>query len=200
MQTVVHALAAAGLEADRLELEITELVLLEDTDHNTAILHQLRTLGVRIAMDDFGTGYSSLRYLQSFPFDKIKIDQTFIRDLSVRPDSLAIVKLIISMGSTLGMTTTAEGVETEAEFMQLQEAGSTEAQGYYFGKPQPAADAARLHCCTIPADPRPDERRRILESRTAWPAKSAFGVGPPIRFQGLAPRGGIDPAGQRRRR
>ena len=116
---VIAALGASGLPAHRLELEITETVLLQDTEATISILNELRALGVRISMDDFGTGYSSLGYLRKFPFDKIKIDQSFIRDLSDKPDSIAIVRAVTSLGSTLGIATTAEGVETEEQLQQL---------------------------------------------------------------------------------
>ncbi|HDZ73567.1 MAG TPA: EAL domain-containing protein [Aurantimonas coralicida] len=139
VQTVVSALAASGLAPSRLELEVTETVLLDRSDRNIAILHQLRGLGVRIAMDDFGTGYSSLSYLNSFPFDKIKIDQSFVRGLTTSADSLAIVRLVAGLGFSLGMTTTAEGVETEDEYLALKAAGCIEVQGYYFGRPKPAS-------------------------------------------------------------
>lgn len=133
--TVATALADAGLPASRLEIEITESLLLEDDAATGATLHRLRGLGVRIAMDDFGTGYSSLGYLRSFPFDKIKIDQSFIRDLDSKPDSHAIVRAIIALGRSLGMRTTAEGVETGAVLDILRMEGCTEAQGYLFSRP-----------------------------------------------------------------
>ncbi|MBF9233177.1 putative bifunctional diguanylate cyclase/phosphodiesterase [Microvirga alba] len=136
VSSVVTALANSGLGPDRLELEITESVLLQDNESTLAILHQLRGLGVRIALDDFGTGYSSLSYLRSFPFDKIKIDQSFVRELSSRADCLAIVHSITRLGESLGMSTTAEGVETEDQFIQLRAAGCTEVQGYYFARPK----------------------------------------------------------------
>ncbi|MGO4571009.1 putative bifunctional diguanylate cyclase/phosphodiesterase [Microvirga sp. 2TAF3] len=140
VQCVRQALARSGLSPIRLELEITESVLLQDNDTTLATLHQLRHLGVRIAMDDFGTGYSSLSYLRSFPFDKIKIDQSFVQGLSSRADCLAIVQSITSLGASLGMITVAEGVETEDQFQQLRAAGCNEVQGYYFGRPKPAKE------------------------------------------------------------
>ncbi|GIX10247.1 EAL domain-containing protein [Elioraea sp.] len=133
--TVATALADSGLPASRLEIEITESLLLEDEAATGALLHRLRGLGVRIAMDDFGTGYSSLGYLRSFPFDKIKIDQSFIRDLDSKPDSRAIVRAIAALGRSLGMRTTAEGVETGAILEILRTEGCTEAQGYLFSRP-----------------------------------------------------------------
>ncbi len=140
VQSVGRALARSGLAPERVELEITESVLLQDNEVTVATLHQLRRLGVRIAMDDFGTGYSSLSYLRSFPFDKIKIDQSFVREMSSRADCLAIVRSIAGLGASLGMTTVAEGVETEDQFLQISAAGCTEVQGYYFGKPKPARE------------------------------------------------------------
>jgi EAL domain-containing protein (putative c-di-GMP-specific phosphodiesterase class I) len=142
--SVMSALAASGLSAKRLELEITESVLLQDADATLAILHELRGLGVRISMDDFGTGYSSLSYLRKFPFDKIKIDQSFIFDMSAHNDSLAIVRAVIAMGSGLGIATTAEGVETAEQFKQLKLEGCTEVQGYLFSPPRPAGEVKGL--------------------------------------------------------
>ena len=107
--TVITSLAASGLPARRLELEVTESVLMQNNDATLATLHQIRDLGVRISMDDFGTGYSSLSYLRSFPFDKIKIDRSFIGDLSKGDDAVAIVHAILNLASSLKMTTTAEG-------------------------------------------------------------------------------------------
>ncbi|MBY0561660.1 EAL domain-containing protein [Hyphomicrobium sp.] len=141
---VVAALGNSGLSGQRLELEITETVMLHDTDSTIAMLNDLRALGVRISMDDFGTGYSSLGYLRKFPFDKIKIDRSFIQDLSANPDSIAIVRAVANIGSALGMATTAEGVETEAELAQLRHEGCTEVQGYLFSKPRPARDILPL--------------------------------------------------------
>jgi diguanylate cyclase (GGDEF)-like protein len=141
---VVSALSTAGLSARRLVLEITETALLEDTQATLETLHMLRGLGVRIAMDDFGTGYSSLSYLRSFPFDKIKIDRSFVKDLPNDPDTLAIVKAVATLGATLGMELTAEGVETEEQLRLVRAEGYTEIQGNYYGKPQPAMEIARL--------------------------------------------------------
>jgi diguanylate cyclase (GGDEF)-like protein len=140
VQIIVQALAISNLSPRRLELEITETVLLKNNDANLAMLRQLRGLGVRIAMDDFGTGYSSLSYLRGFPFDKIKIDQSFIRDSSDRNDSAAIMRAIASLAESLNMVTVAEGVETEDQFNRARLEGCTEAQGYYFSRPLPAKD------------------------------------------------------------
>jgi diguanylate cyclase (GGDEF)-like protein/PAS domain S-box-containing protein len=137
LQTVMDVLDDSGLAAHRLELEITETLLLERGDHVLATLHALRALGVRIAMDDFGTGYSSLSYLRSFPFDKIKIDRSFVHDLSSNTDSQAIVRAIVSLGSSLGITITAEGVENERDLEKLRAEGCTQAQGFLFSVPRP---------------------------------------------------------------
>ena len=142
--TVVQALAASGLAASRLELEITESVLLHDNNSTLATLHELRAIGVRIAMDDFGTGYSSLSYLRSFPFDKIKIDQSFIRDLTSRSDSIHIIRAVMGLCSGLNMTTTAEGVETQDQLDQLRAEGCTEIQGFLFSPPRPAAHTLQI--------------------------------------------------------
>ena len=142
--TVIGALGASGLAAERLELEITELVLLQDNEGAFAILHQLRGLGIKIAMDDFGTGYSSLGYLRSFPFDKIKIDQSFIRDLPEKGDSVAIVRAVVGLSSSLGITTTAEGVETKEQLASLTSEGCNEFQGFLFSKPKTAADIQQM--------------------------------------------------------
>jgi diguanylate cyclase (GGDEF)-like protein len=141
---VVAALDASGLAAHRLELEITESVMLIETDSTLATLNQLRELGVHISMDDFGTGYSSLGYLRKFPFDKIKIDQSFIRDLADKPDSIAIIRAVAGLANTLGITTTAEGVETEAELRQIRAEGCTEAQGFLFSRPVTAEALLQL--------------------------------------------------------
>jgi diguanylate cyclase (GGDEF)-like protein len=135
LASVTEALASSGLPARRLELEITESVLLADNDSSLATLRRLHELGAHIAMDDFGTGYSSLSYLRSFPFDKIKIDQSFVRDLGTAKDSRAIVRAIIALGHSLGMQVLAEGVETEDQLEQLRSEGCGEAQGYLFSPP-----------------------------------------------------------------
>ena len=140
VETVAEALAGAGLPARRLELEITESVLLAESPATLETLRQLRQMGVRIAMDDFGTGYSSLSTLRSFPFDKIKIDQSFVRDLDTPKDSRVIVGAMIGLGRSLGMRVTAEGVETEGQAQLLAQAGCDEVQGYLFGRPGPCPD------------------------------------------------------------
>ena len=137
---VQKALTRTGLDPSRLELELTESALLEENESTVTALHELRKLGVRIALDDFGTGYSSLSYLRSFPFDKIKIDQSFVRELFTRPDCMVIIRSIVGLGRGLGMSITAEGVETEEQLAQIHAAGCTEAQGYLLGRPKPASD------------------------------------------------------------
>jgi diguanylate cyclase (GGDEF)-like protein len=144
VESVEAALSASGLAPDRLELEITETILLHDYEGTLATLRALRNLGVRISMDDFGTGYSSLSYLQSFPFDKIKIDQSFIRELANRDESMAIVRAIAGLGKSLGIPTTAEGVETREQLRLLRSEGCTEVQGYLFSPPCPAAEVETL--------------------------------------------------------
>ncbi len=143
-QIVVSALAESGMPASRLQLEITETVLMHNTFNTLATLHALRKLGVQIAMDDFGTGYSSLSYLRSFPFDKIKIDRSFIQDLSNGAEPLAIVHAVAGLARSLNMISTAEGVETQQQLDQLQAIGCTEMQGYLFSHARPAADIVRL--------------------------------------------------------
>jgi EAL domain-containing protein (putative c-di-GMP-specific phosphodiesterase class I) len=141
---VFSALAASHLAASRLELEITESVLLDDSETVLAMLHQIKALGVSISMDDFGTGYSSLSYLRSFPFDKIKIDRSFVRDLATSGDAAAIIRAVAGLGSSLGMSTTAEGVETQEQLDQLRAEGCTEVQGYLISRPRPAGELMDL--------------------------------------------------------
>jgi EAL domain-containing protein (putative c-di-GMP-specific phosphodiesterase class I) len=144
VQMVVGTLAHSGLRPERLELEITESVLLSETQANLATLHQLRSVGVRISLDDFGTGYSSLSYLRSFPFDKLKIDRSFVRDLVDRPDCLVIIRAILGLGRNLGIAATVEGVETKEQLDLLRAEGCTEVQGYLFSTPQPISRVAEL--------------------------------------------------------
>jgi diguanylate cyclase (GGDEF)-like protein len=146
---VRSALADAGLSATRLELEITESLLLDDIEPILKTLHDLRAMGIRICMDDFGTGYSSLSYLRSFPFDKIKIDRSFMADLGDKADSLAIIKAIIGLGHSLGMTTTAEGIETRAQLQAVRAQDCDEIQGFLLSPPVPAAAARSLLDATI---------------------------------------------------
>ena len=140
VQTVFSALAKSKLRPQQLELEITEQVLLQESNRTLTVLHTLRDMGVRIAMDDFGTGYSSLSYLRSFPFDKIKIDRSFVADLCDRPESAVIVNAVASLSRNLGMTATAEGVETESQREHVRAAGYTEMQGFLVSPALPAAE------------------------------------------------------------
>jgi EAL domain-containing protein (putative c-di-GMP-specific phosphodiesterase class I) len=144
LQVVMNALAASGLAPNRLELEITETILLQNTEATLAMLHRLRDLGVRIAMDDFGTGYSSLSYLRSFPFDKIKIDRSFVKDITASSGSLNIVRAVAAMAKGLGMESTAEGVETQEQLDAIRSEGCTEMQGFLFSKPVPEHQIERL--------------------------------------------------------
>jgi diguanylate cyclase (GGDEF)-like protein len=139
LQPIIHALAVSKLPANRLEVELTESVFLQAEKATVEALHELRAFGVRVAMDDFGTGYSALSYLRNFPFDKIKIDRSFINGLGQR-DAEAIVELISRLGARLDMSTVAEGVETEEQLAKLRELGCSEAQGYLFSRPVPAAE------------------------------------------------------------
>jgi diguanylate cyclase (GGDEF)-like protein len=141
---VAAALAVSGLSPGRLELEITEAVLIHDDEVALAILHQLRATGVRIALDDFGTGYSSLSYLQRFPFDKIKIDRCFVTDIAAEGGSASIVRAVVNIATSRAMTTTAEGVETPEQREILRALGCTEIQGFLFSRPLPAADIRPL--------------------------------------------------------
>jgi diguanylate cyclase (GGDEF)-like protein len=142
--TVTDALRCSALQPDRLELEITETALLQDTELNLATLHELRDLGVRIAMDDFGTGYSSLGYLRSFPFDRVKIDKSFVHEIGTRQDCSAIVRAVVTLGAELGIATTAEGVETREQLETLADIKCTEVQGYYFSPAVPAGEVMAL--------------------------------------------------------
>lgn len=141
---IASALSNSGLSSDRLELEVTESVLLQDSEANLKILHELRQLGVRIAMDDFGTGFSSLSYLSRFPFDKIKLDRSFIVQPLGQREPEAIVEAMAGLGRNLGMTITAEGVETTAQLAMVREKGCHEAQGYLFSAPIPAEQALKM--------------------------------------------------------
>jgi diguanylate cyclase (GGDEF)-like protein len=144
LQVVVGALDTSGLRPSRLEVEITESVLLHSGEATLAILHRLRSLGVRIAMDDFGTGYSSLTYLQSFPFDKIKIDRSFVKDILENAGSLNIVRAVAGLAKGMGMTTTAEGVESPEQLDSVMSLGCTEMQGFHFSRALPASEIDRL--------------------------------------------------------
>jgi EAL domain-containing protein (putative c-di-GMP-specific phosphodiesterase class I) len=139
-ESVASALAASGLPAQRLELEITESVLIREAETALACLHRIRCMGVRIALDDFGTGYSSLSYLRIFPFDKIKIDKSFVQDIA-SPDTAAIIRAIVSIGKQTKATITAEGVETRAQLDLVVEESCDEIQGYFYSKPLAEVDA-----------------------------------------------------------
>jgi predicted signal transduction protein with EAL and GGDEF domain len=144
LNTVTNAINETSMDPSRLQLEITESVLMQNTFSTLEILHALRKLGVQIAMDDFGTGYSSLSYLRSFPFDKIKIDRSFIQDLSNGDEPFAIVHAVAGLAKCLHMASTAEGVETPQQFEALRTIGCTEMQGYLFSQAKPAQEARRF--------------------------------------------------------
>jgi diguanylate cyclase (GGDEF)-like protein len=143
-QLVSEVLQDTGLDPNRLELEITESILLRDTDENLSTLRDLKELGVRVSMDDFGTGYSSIGSLRSFPFDKIKIDRSFVNDLERSSDAIAIIHAVLGLGHSLGMATCAEGVETKEQLIFLRSEGCTEVQGYYYSKPKPVAEISDM--------------------------------------------------------
>jgi EAL domain-containing protein (putative c-di-GMP-specific phosphodiesterase class I) len=157
---VVGALAAAGLPASRLEVEITESVLMQNSEATLATLHRLRELGVKISMDDFGTGYSSLSYLRSFPFDKIKIDRCFISGLATGDDSVAIVMAIAGLAKHLGIATTAEGVETKQQLQQVKALGCSEMQGFLFSPPRRIDELTQMFRARIEKDAAAVEVRR----------------------------------------
>lgn len=158
VQSIRKALDSSGLDPARLEIEITETLLLDKTMQITTALQNIKEMGVRISMDDFGTGYSSLSYLTAFPFDKIKIDRSFIKDLPGAKGSLAILRSIAGLGFSLGMSTTAEGVETDAQLAVAIDEGCTEVQGYYFSAPKPMEEMA--------------ETLEICETKSAYFAKT----------------------------
>ncbi|HEY7959028.1 MAG TPA: EAL domain-containing protein [Sphingomicrobium sp.] len=144
LDAVLDALQSAGLAPHRLEIEITEAILMRNSETTLNTLHRLRKLGIRIAMDDFGTGFSSLSYLRRFPFDKIKIDQSFVRGLSETPESGAIVRTVANLAASFRMTTTAEGVETDLQRRIVEASGCTEMQGYLFSRPRTASAIVQL--------------------------------------------------------
>jgi diguanylate cyclase (GGDEF)-like protein/PAS domain S-box-containing protein len=172
VQTVVSALASSGLAPGRLELEITETILLQNVEATLAVLYQLREIGVRIAMDDFGTGYSSLSYLQSFPFDRIKIDRSFIKDIADGVGSLNIVRAVAALAAGLGMETTAEGVETEVQRDTVRSEGCTEMQGYLFSAPRPAHEIEQLYL----ADLKTCEPERVDDALGELPTAARAGA------------------------
>ena len=142
VQLAMNALASTGFAPNRLDLEITESVLLQDEANTLAVLHQLRDIGIRISLDDFGTGYSSLAYLRNFPFDKIKIDRSFVQEMLVRQDCRAIVRAVVGLARSLGITTIIEGVEAKDQLDAAKSDGCHEAQGYLFSKPMPNGEVA----------------------------------------------------------
>ncbi|MCQ8781057.1 putative bifunctional diguanylate cyclase/phosphodiesterase [Mangrovibrevibacter kandeliae] len=143
LEDVRDVLRRTGLEASRLQLEVTESLMLKDTDGTLAVLEAFRAMGIRVSMDDFGTGYSSLAYLSRFPFDKIKIDQSFVRDMD-KPENLAVVRAVIGLSRAMGISVIAEGVETPAQYAALKAEGCEEMQGYLFSKPRPFSDIPSL--------------------------------------------------------
>jgi diguanylate cyclase (GGDEF)-like protein len=169
ISTVINALAASNLEPQRLELEITETVLMHETEVNLATLHRLREVGVRIALDDFGTGYSSLNYLRSFPFDKIKIDRCFVEDVHNHGDSQAIIRAITGLATSLGMVTTAEGVENSEQLAQLRIEGCTEVQGFLFSKALPVSELTNLRSSTRLTAEFPSHAVRLPGAETSKP-------------------------------
>ncbi|QTD57528.1 putative bifunctional diguanylate cyclase/phosphodiesterase [Parasphingorhabdus cellanae] len=144
VSTIVNALAHSGVDPGRLELEITESILMHDSETNIRTLHTLRDLGIRISLDDFGTGYSSLNYLRSFPFDKIKIDRCFVSEIDTREDCRAIIRSVINLAQNLGMTTTAEGVERQDQVEELRVEGCDQVQGFLYGKAEALQEATDL--------------------------------------------------------
>ncbi len=185
LETVADALEGSGLAPSRLELEITESALMRNWQETAAVLTQIKQLGVRISMDDFGTGYSSLSYLRRFPFDKVKIDQSFIRELTTNGQSVAIIRAILALCDALGMTTTAEGVETREQYNILASEGCTEVQGYLLSEPQPANAVpgllARLNDGRLGATSRPACRPAIGRLMRPAFAAAAPGLGGPGR-------------------
>jgi EAL domain-containing protein (putative c-di-GMP-specific phosphodiesterase class I) len=142
--SVVRALEDSGLSPQRLEFEITETALLKDSNTASAILQQFRDVGIRIALDDFGTGYSSLSHLRTFPINSIKIDRSFVQEFGTAAGATAIVTAVLRLAEDLGMTSTAEGIETSEQLTSLAAAGCSQAQGYYFGKPMPLIEFESL--------------------------------------------------------
>jgi EAL domain-containing protein (putative c-di-GMP-specific phosphodiesterase class I) len=166
VEQVKSAIALSGIDPKRLELEITETVLLANTDSTLQTLHRVRDLGVRISMDDFGTGFSSLNYLRSFPFDKIKIDRSFVHDSAANDESRAIIKALIGLGHSLGISTTAEGVENEQQLSFVRDQGCDEVQGYLFSPPLPIKAVSDLISCMEP---------KSGKRGTAWPKANSAG-------------------------
>jgi EAL domain-containing protein (putative c-di-GMP-specific phosphodiesterase class I) len=159
--TVSNALSRARLRPDRLELEITESVLLRDDPATLQTLHRLRALGVRIALDDFGTAFASLSYLRSFPFDTIKIDRSFVREVPQRADCAAIIEAMAGLAKKLQMLTVAEGIETQQQATAAEIAGCDQLQGFLFSRPLPAADVAALLRKASPKGRATKSRRKL---------------------------------------
>jgi EAL domain-containing protein (putative c-di-GMP-specific phosphodiesterase class I) len=147
---VQRVLSETGLAASRLELEITETFLMQDTIRTAMVLDELKEMGVRLALDDFGTGYSSLSFLKRFPIDTLKIDHSFVRDLATDTDDAGIVSAVVDMGKNLNMRVVAEGVETLEQYAFLKRHRCPEAQGFYFSKPMSATAIARLFATPTP--------------------------------------------------
>jgi diguanylate cyclase (GGDEF)-like protein/PAS domain S-box-containing protein len=168
LPTIINALAETGLDPARFEIEITEGVLLHDSEANMALLHRMRSLGIKIALDDFGTGYSSLNYLRTFPFDKIKIDRSFVSDLDRREDCRAIVSAVIGLARNLGMVTLAEGVEDSAQLERLRSEGCSMVQGWLFGRAMPAEHYAALRGAAVtPPETSPVAKPKAANRRRA---------------------------------
>jgi EAL domain-containing protein (putative c-di-GMP-specific phosphodiesterase class I) len=144
LDSVSRALDESGLPPGKLELELTESILMHDTEEIIATLHQFKRMGVQLSIDDFGTGFSSLAYLKRFDMDKLKIDQSFVRDITSDPNDLAIARAVIALGHSLNLKVIAEGVETAEQLALLKEYGCDEMQGFYFSRPRPAAEILPL--------------------------------------------------------
>ncbi|MGH1482400.1 MAG: putative bifunctional diguanylate cyclase/phosphodiesterase [Geminicoccales bacterium] len=157
--TMIQLLHDYQLPPKLIELEITERIMMRDTDANLTILRRLSDIGIRFSMDDFGTGYASLSYLRRFPFSKIKIDQSFVRDINTKADAAAIVRAVIGLGNSLDMVVTAEGVETDEQLQYLRKAGCTQAQGYFIGKPVPAENVTWMFATDV--SEWPSQRRPV---------------------------------------
>jgi EAL domain-containing protein (putative c-di-GMP-specific phosphodiesterase class I) len=140
VDVIKSALLESGLPADRLEIEVTESVLLQHNEENLRVLHELQALGIAIVLDDFGTGYSSMSYLRSFPFNKIKIDREFVADLPRRRECAAIVSAVAGLAGMLDIAVTAEGIETQEQLSLVRAAGCGLGQGYLFGRPAPMSE------------------------------------------------------------
>lgn len=182
VETIVHALRDTGLAADRLELEITETSLLTDTGATLTSLDTLRTVGIRIVLDDFGAGYSSLSYLRTFKFDKIKIDRTFVKDITTRADCRAIVRAVTSIGASLGIATTAEGVETAEQLEHVRVQGCSQIQGFLFAGAVPASEIPGLLKQTIGfhLGPKPDLSPDLTPAQAPQPCSPALLLSPAI--------------------